>query len=447
MCGPNLVMYWCAFAVLPFGLMAALPSRSAAQTPPSSPYWKITTTTTGIINYTVTGLNGIPVSGSHYLQSHYKRGGAGCTDVSITLHADITTRFQWVNPDGTPGTNPAPRLFIREDSDIWGERLEGGTISGTANDGFIGDQSSVDQTTGFVECKGTHVNVLNSSSGDVSITRNLSVSAEVSDPDDATAQLMDDWAYTVVLQPVADDYQFQDYPNPPPAGTTPHAQTAADFQQNLSDGTFYETRSPAPGRVYTNQTANHALTQLKETALFFVFGHGGSAYQSCQTFWNGSAWSAMVQLPGARTQLVNQGLQAANVVVLDDKDANGNLIIPADAFKKVLLAVFMGCWTGYSNASWGCPVDGVVSHGAKNALGWTTTIYSHTFNPDGTVKQKGAEEWADTFWDKLHTGLTFSASCSAADQVVGLYGGLRNRKFVGADPLTLKITPARYGDQ
>jgi hypothetical protein len=272
--------------------------------------------------------------------------------------------------------------------------------------------------------QGSRLLELNSSSGVVQLTLNLSAECTVSAPDDGNVLLLCE--HTVQLVAPADNYDFADYPNPPPAGTTPHAQTAANFQKSLSDGTGYYTE----GRVYTNYTAAHALQRLKETAVFFVFGHGGSAFQSCQTVWNGLVWGAIVQKPAARTQLVNQGMSYENIKVLEEE--------PAGAFSRVLLAVFEGCWTAYYNASWGSPADGVVARGAKCALGFTTTIFS---NSDGTP---GAEEWADRFWEALSmANKTIESAATIACDGIPVWKNLRNYKIVGDK--TIKIAPARYG--
>lgn len=90
----------------------------------------------------------------------------------------------------------------------------------------------------------------------------------------ATAQVN----YSVVAVAPADCYDFSGYPNPPPSASTPCAQDAATkLAGPLADGTGYYTED----RSCTNQTAQHALEQLKKTAIFYVFGHGGIAFQSC----------------------------------------------------------------------------------------------------------------------------------------------------------------------
>jgi hypothetical protein len=91
--------------------------------------------------------------------------------------------------------------------------------------------------------------------------------------------------FAVTLTAPADNYQFSGYPNSPPAGTVPYAQNAADTQRGpLADGSgcFVD------GRVNRNQDVNHAYQRLRQAGIFFVFGHGGSNMQSCQTFWDGT---------------------------------------------------------------------------------------------------------------------------------------------------------------
>ncbi len=144
---------------------------------------------------------------------------------------------------------------------------------------------------------------------------------------------------------------------------------------------------------------------LQGCAVFFVFGHGGGlidgSMKTYQTFWDGGGanghWSFMVQTATARNKLLSD-VQAyhwtyvPDIQVLDD--------LAAGALSKVLLAVFEGCNTSYWNPDWGSLPKGVVAKGAKCALGFTVTIATHQFNPDGSLKTAGAEEWADEFWKK-----------------------------------------------
>jgi hypothetical protein len=230
------------------------------------------------------------------------------------------------------------------------------------------------------------------------------------------------------LIPLAVNYDFQNYPNPPPAGTTPHAQRAANDQRRLVDGTFYLSRA------FTNHTAQQALEQLRQAAVFFVFGHGGDAgwqFRQFQTFWNG-AWSVMVQTREGRDLLVRTGLPANQIVVLDD--------LPAGALNRALLVVFEGCRTAYYNDTWGSPVWGVRIKGARCALGFTETIYSHDNN------NPGAEEWADRFWALLCSeGRTVR---QAAYEALNIRPSIPPNKRLHSYRIegdgNLRIHPARY---
>jgi len=243
--------------------------------------------------------------------------------------------------------------------------------------------------------------------------------------------------YTIRETAPADDYQFTYPPGSNPPGTTPYAQTAADYQDGpLFDGTGYYVA----GRVYTNQTAQHALTQLRETAVFFVFGHGGDVGKECQTFWDGTNWHYVVQKEGARNALMGPpyNVPANRIVWLDDP------AIPNDAFARVLLAVFEGCWTGHSSYTWGSPVDGVFAKGADCALGFTSVIRSHMIDPvTGQVIKKGAEEWAELFWQKLAEGKTVIQAANFAATRPNMDSSLTLWRTAGNGGI--KIHPARYG--
>ncbi|MBM3494050.1 MAG: hypothetical protein FJX72_06985 [Armatimonadetes bacterium] len=200
------------------------------------------------------------------------------------------------------------------------------------------------------------------------------------------------------------------------------ADATTKLKGPLLDGSGYYTE----GRAYTNQTAQHALEQLKKTAIFYVFGHGGTSFQSCQTFWNNSQWGYMVETEYAKRQIVSSGVPEARVVAL--------ATLPAGALNKVLLAVFQGCYTGYYNASWGSPVHGAVDKGADCALGFRSAI----FDP-------GAHTWAQHFWTRLtEANATVEEAASFAGGKCSVVSGLRAWEIGGAK--STRIAPARYGN-
>ncbi|NLH99961.1 MAG: hypothetical protein GX446_10790 [Chthonomonadales bacterium] len=179
------------------------------------------------------------------------------------------------------------------------------------------------------------------------------------------------------------------------------------------------------------KNAQPALEQLKKTAIFYVFGHGGSAFQSCQTFWNNGQWGAIVQTTGARDYVVGQGMPYANVVVLDERDASGQLIIASNAFRRVLLAVYLGCYTA-ELAGRGSPVQSTYNHGAKCVLGFRNVVY-----------EASARSWASSFWDALRDGQTVSSAAIAACQGLPLNDTMRERTLLGNGQT--RVQPARYG--
>jgi len=173
------------------------------------------------------------------------------------------------------------------------------------------------------------------------------------------------------------------------------------------------------------------LEQLRQAAVFFVFGHGGDAgwqFRQFQTFWNG-AWSVMVQTREGRDLLVRTGLPANQIVVLDD--------LPAGALNRALLVVFEGCRTAYYNDTWGSPVWGVKIKGAACALGFENFIFSHNNS------YAGAEEWADRFWNSLCVrGMTVERAAQQALHRIPPSKGLHSYRIEGDG--NLRIHPARY---
>jgi hypothetical protein len=405
-------------------------------------HWQITYATEGSSDWWVTGSVGgttpwmvppLPIAIARYLINKAAWAHA---------HGWIEATLEWVDDAGDPAPDPPAEVYVLEKATAsWVDmnHTSSPTPIGTASNGLGGPYVvAPDQHSG--ESSGSRLTQRNGSTGRIvlpRVTLNARVDVEISQTGGTLQALC---TYSVLLTAPADDYQFESYPNPPPAGTTPYALNAANRQKGpLADGTGYFVE----GRVYTNQTAAHALAQLRSTAVLFVFGHGGSAMQSAQTFWDGTNWHVMVQTATARNAMQNQhGIPLSRIVWLDDP------AIPNDAFQKVLLAVFEGCWTAYVN-SWGSPAHGVKAKGAECTLGFTTTIYSHEFLPGGGVDpdKRGAEEWADRFWQELNEGQTVAKAEEIAGSITPPSKGLRNTKILGADSgTTLRIHPARYGN-
>jgi len=213
------------------------------------------------------------------------------------------------------------------------------------------------------------------------------------------------------------------------------ADAATKLTGPLLDGSGYYTE----GRAYTNQTAQHALEQLKKTAIFYVFGHGGDNNVSCQTFWApgkqkdaSSGWGAIVQSVNDRNYLVQYGVPGStppippipsdNIVVLASE--------PSGALSKVLLAVYEGCVTaGLFRTS---PTKGTKNLGARCVVGFRNHI-----------GEDQARAWADRFWTSLRNGTTVSSAASSACAGWPLYDPIRQYSILGAG--TTVIHPARYG--
>jgi hypothetical protein len=64
-------------------------------------------------------------------------------------------------------------------------------------------------------------------------------------------------SYTVQLTANAENFDFSNYPSPPPPGSTPHATTATTYQKALSDGTGYYATA------YTDQSAATGINKLQ----------------------------------------------------------------------------------------------------------------------------------------------------------------------------------------
>ncbi|MBI3946859.1 MAG: hypothetical protein HY321_13125 [Armatimonadetes bacterium] len=220
--------------------------------------------------------------------------------------------------------------------------------------------------------------------------------------------------------PLAVNCDFTNFPSPPPAGTTPHATTARDYQRSPGvSKTFYSAEAQ------TGATASQALDRLKQATLFYVFGHGGEAipvaFRQYQQFWSHTTalWSYLVhRRDGANRLLQEFGVPADRIAVMEDQ--------PDGAFNKVRLAVFAGCRTAYDNAIWGSPTRGAVEKGAKAAVGFSDFIYPHT-QVNGETAELGAEEWLDQFWRVLcvEEG-DVAAAFKSAGRLIG--GGSAQRK-------------------
>jgi hypothetical protein len=445
------------FRIIALGLLCAAYFAGGAQALDQLPgtHWKFT--------YQYTGDSKIgPVGGSledfswataqNVAPAHH--GCSALQSYTETMSGTVTVTGTWVDDNGNGGTGaPAQSWFyVKSLMEWYADPVAEGyaTLGSHAAADAFGDPEVLDQYNAYGISGGTHVIEIAAPSGIWTRDYPMSLSVTFTMITAHNSNYSEDGLLQVGVAPPADDYDFSGYPVPPPAGTTPHATTAANDQVHLSDGTAYDTLSP--NGPHTSDTADHALQQLQQDSIFFVFGHGGSAFQSCQTFWNGTAWGGIVQTPKAGTQLAQQIL-AANptvgpIAVLDALDANGQLILSPTALKKVLLAVFEGCFTSYSNAGWGDPVDGVIAHGALCALGWPAPIFSHTLNANGSLSVAGAEEWADIFWQTLQAGQDITTALAAADKgprIDGLYVGmdpsLKAHRLAG--PGTTKIVPAR----
>ncbi|NLH99912.1 MAG: hypothetical protein GX446_10545 [Chthonomonadales bacterium] len=355
-------------------------------------------------------------------------------EVTVAMSGTITAVVQWVDANGNPTTSPpspAEVYLLQRTAVHWsygGEDVsaEPGTVAESLNAGLPDAQY---QSSPEPNCSRTltarKLVKVDGSSGTITLPVTLLASLRFTCASGVSGNATATVTYGVTEVAPADCYDFSGYPNSPPGppGSTPCAQdAAAKLQGPLLDGTGYYTE----GRAYTNQTAQHALEQLKKTAIFYVFGHGGSAFQSCQTFWNNDQWGYMVETEYAKRQIVNSGVPEERVVAL--------ATLPAGALNKVLLAVFQGCYTGYYNASWGSPVHGAVAKGADCALGFT-----------GPITDPGAHTWATRFWDNLKNGDTVYRAWQRAASGLFAYG-VSARKFEGEVEQYLRVRPARYGN-
>ncbi len=380
--------------------------------------------------------------------------------VEVAMEGTITATLRWVDGNLNPITNPPPPsgVFILQRTSVhWsygGEEVSAqpGTVVESLEPGLPDAQYQSGREPNRYRT-GTARKLIKADGSSGTITLPVTLLARLSftcaTGASGTATATATVTYNATEVAPADCYDFSGYPNSPPGppGSTPCALDAATkLKGPLLDGTGYYTE----GRAYTNQTAQHALEQLKKTAVFYVFGHGGDEYRSCQTFWApgnqpdpSSGWGAIVQTTGARDYLEQQGMPRHNIVVLDERDGSGQLIIPSDAFRKVLLAVYQGCYTA-ELAGRGSPVQGTYNHGAKCVLGFRGTIRSHVTDAQGKVVVKGAEEWAEAFWQGLKDGQTVTQAAATASPGIPMGQGLWDRQILGSS--TTRVHPARFGD-
>jgi hypothetical protein len=355
---------------------------------------------------------------------------------SVSSSGTITFIVKWVYPsNNSPAPNPPAEVFVQQDSSAeWidiGEEPDPKPL-GSASNGL--GHSYVTFDVGG-RSQGFRLTRMNGSTGEIYVACNVNVQASLEEPSNTGGELQARINYGARTVAPADNYDFNYPPGSDPAGTTPYATTAANYQNKLDGTTGYYTE----GRFYTNQSAHHALDQLKKTAVFFVFGHGGAIMQSMQTFWTGTKMTYMVHLPGAKTDLMRQhNIPAGDIVVLEEQ--------PAGAFERVLLAVFLGCATGYDNQSWGCPMRGAYEKGAECTLGFFSRIESDGPDPINNSNDRGAQYWANAFWSYLcKDGMTVEeAKRRATSLITNTTNGLRQPRTRGNTGL--RIIPARYGN-
>jgi hypothetical protein len=255
------------------------------------------------------------------------------------------------------------------------------------------------------------------------------------------------WALQRVLQqqfPLALNYQFKNYPvSRPldPVGTTPYGRMAAERQQGpLKDG-----RTGYLAQCFTNQDVNHFVQQLPTATIVHTFGHGGGndywRLTFYATFWNGSSWSLLSETTPPQHQ-VPPGMPWVKMRSL-----------PAGAFSKVRLAVWVGCRTAMTEREtqpgdpplgrWGSPASGAVALGAECSVGFYKVIKSNTRKPNGEVEKPGAEQWDELFWKNMAEGATVEAACRAAALEARMDTSLASYKIFGNRNLKLHPATAR----
>jgi len=407
-------------------LAALAPQRADAQT---VGHWRITRTYSGTTTSLKNDQGGqAPWPANGPINAPTRDFGNG-DQITVAMSGTITATLTWVDQNNNPITDPPPPAdvyVLQRSSSGWsygGEEIAANvTDEGVSTSLPNGQEASVTGPPNWSHSvTARKISKVNGSSGTISLPvaldAHLTLTCTAGFSGSATAQV----TYDVVEVAPADCYDFSGYPNPPPSASTPCAQDAATkLTGPLADETGYYTE----GRAYTNQTAQHALEQLKTTAVFYVFGHGGTPFHGCQTFWNNNQWSYMVETEYAKQQIVNSGVPEERVVALAS--------LPPGDLNKVLLAVSEGCYTGYYNADWGSPVHGVVARGADCALGFV-----------GHIRDPSAHTWAYRFWTKLKEGQNVMQAASGAAAGLPVIDGLGNRATAG-NPLIV-IHPARYG--
>ena len=422
-------------------LAALAPQRADAQT---VGHWRITRTYSGTTTSLKNDQGGqAPWPANGPINAPTRDFGNG-DQITVAMSGTITATLTWVDQNNNPITDPPPPAdvyVLQRSSSGWsygGEEIAANvTDEGVSTSLPNGQEASVTGPPNWSHSvTARKISKVNGSSGTISlpvdVDAHLTLTCTAGFSGSATAQV----TYDVVEVAPADCYDFSGYPNPPPSGSTPCAQDAATkLAGPLADGSGYYT----DGRAYTNQTAQHALEQLKKTAIFYVFGHGGDSTVSCQTFWapghqedTSSGWGAIVQTVRDHDRLVQFGvplsvppippIPSKNIVVLSS--------VPSGSFSKVLLAVYEGCCTAsYRSTN---PTQGTRNLGATCVLGFTNHI-----------GEAQARAWAGGFWTSLANGTTVASAASSACAGWALNDPIRQYSVLGSG-MTV-IDPARYG--
>lgn len=210
--------------------------------------------------------------------------------------------------------------------------------------------------------------------------------------------------------PWADDYDF----NYPDLSTTPTASNAASNQNNIGYSSF----------AHTNVGAGSAYNWLKDDAIFFANGHGlkydtgekGGAIE----FYDGNQYSWLV---ASRNNIHPQ-----NPYYLSDYTSE---------ITDVLLAVYVACYSGYTNTYNGNLLDVSINKGVDAAIGFSDLISNSKSN-----------YWSDRFWYRTKNGETiYNAAINAKEDTWWTfpfgYGGVDTIVLRGSTGNSL--SPARYG--
>jgi hypothetical protein len=213
-----------------------------------------------------------------------------------------------------------------------------------------------------------------------------------------------------------------------PAAPPPYGQRAAQLQQ----GPLADARTGYLAQVYTNRDVMHFLERARYASIVHTFGHGGSRFRECVTFWTGkdmedpTKWTLLTE-----TQERGNALGDASVWVAM-RSAERQAI-----WRGMQLAVFVGCHTATNTtaqeatpAGWGSPAVGAVSLGTRTAVGFTAVIQS------GTPRRPAAEAWDEQFWRELAAGNSVATAVRNASQLQGIDPSLKTAAIVGDGSLT-----------